>query len=149
MHRKNSMEVRLVVEHEHEAQRGPRRVRQSVARVFYYTRVGLSVFRLREEEDAPCLVLAVALCERSFHRLERRRTPQFRERRPERVVVRRVGHELVEAGLVLHNSYGCITLLLGGHRRVVCVQQYGWCWAQEGCPRVLSMRARCLVDGSR
>ena len=51
MHRKNSMEVRLVVEHEHEAQRGPRRVRQSVARVSYYTRVGLPIFRFREEED--------------------------------------------------------------------------------------------------
>ena len=60
MHRKNSMEVRLVVEHEHEAQRGPRRVGQSVARVLDDCRVGLPIFRFREEEDPPSFVLAVA-----------------------------------------------------------------------------------------
>merc|ERR1719409_1497854 len=116
MYRKNSVEVRLVVEHEHQAERGPRGVGQSVARGFYYTRVGLPIFRFREEEDAPCLVLAVAFVACSSHGLERRRTPQFRERRPERVVVRRVGHELVEAGLVPFFYDRCsITLLLGGH----------------------------------
>ena len=141
------MEVRLVVEHEHEAERGPRRVRQSVARVFYYTRPrrapSFASGKKRMRLASSCCRIVrtpfIGACGGVLHR--------FRERRAGALVVRRVrAMSSRQARRVLRAPYGCITLLLGGHRRVVCRSSLGWCWAQEVDARA-PIHARALFSG--